>query len=423
MFEILTGTLTPIFIVVGGTFFLFYLRGFYVLHPKSLIKALFDGKDSLKGLNLALAGTLGVGNILGVVNAIRLGGEGAVFWMLFSSLFASALKYAEAFLAVKTGEKGRGGAYFYIEKAMGRFGRAVSVVYSLAFLGNTFSTGCVMQSAAAVSSLSELFFLPELLISFFLAISVFVSSRRGIGRISVITNSVVPIMSAIYVTLTVSVIFLNRENIPDAISAIFSSAFDKEGIIFGIGGFAFTSSVRYGFMRGLLSNEAGSGSSATAHATEKDTTPHRQGCMGIAEVFADTALMCTLTALALITSKVTLSGTDDIRIALSFFGETGGRFFSYLASLSVFVFGFATLVCYSGYADECFSYLTGGKTSGHMRTLLLFIYSVLIFFSPIIPGEKFLLAGDISLSVMTFLNVMSMMILTKKKALVGFEGF
>ncbi len=417
MLEILAGTITPVFIIVGGILFTLYLRGFYVLHPAAFMKTLISGKGSLRGLNLALAGTLGVGNILGVVNAVRLGGAGAVFWMVLSSLLAAALKYAEAFLAVKTREGGRGGAYVYIEKAFRRIGRPLAVIYSVAFLGNGFATGCVMQSSAAVSALSRITGLPALFLSVTLAFAVFLSCFRGINGISKITNLLVPLMSAVYLTLSLLVIYLNRERLPDAVSAIFSGAFTREGAIFGVGGFAFTRAMRYGVMRGVLSNEAGTGSSATAHATEAGATPHKQGCMGVAEVLADTALMCTVTALALLTSGIRLDSDNDIESALLVFEKTGGGVFLLLAGVCVFIFGFASVICYSGYGTECLEYLFRGNAPRRSIILYIALYSFLVLVSPFIPGEGFLLASDTSMCIMTLLNIPAMYILSKKKAL------
>ncbi len=414
MLHQLINTLPTLMIILGGLAFTLSLRGFFILHPVDFIKDILGGGGSLKSLNLALAGTLGVGNIVGVVNAIKHGGPGAVLWMLLSCILAASLKYKEAYRALTLKRDGKGGAYFYIEKAFSRIGRPLAVIFSVAFIVNTFATGCIMQSGAAVSGAYSLTGLNPAFISAFLAIIVFFSCRRGIPRVSKITNLTVPVMSTVYILLAFTVIVINRERLPEAALSIVRGAFNIRGMLSGVGSAAFTECIRYGVMRGLLSNEAGAGSSATAHATDPDSTPHRQGSVAVLEVLIDTAVMCSITALAILTSGIPISGENDIEIALSAFRISGGPIFCAVASLSVFVFGFATVICFSSYGGECISYIAGGRQSSErIFFVYLLLYTAAVALSPFVPGESFLLLADASMGIMVLINVPALFLLER----------
>ncbi len=408
---VFVGLIVPGAIITGGIYFAFRLRFFALRSPLRFLKTLKDGDGSFKSLNLALAGTLGVGNVVGVVNAIRLGGAGSVLWMILSAIIASYLKYAEAYMAVKTrrrtGNKAHGGAYVYIREAFGKCGGLLSVMFCLCFVVNSLATGCILQASAVVTGVS--YFLPEnvsLAVSLALALLVAVSVIGGIHKISAITNKTVPIMSAVYLVTAAFIIILNAERIPLALSEIFNRAFAGEGVIYGVGAFMFTECMRCGIMRGLLSNEAGCGSSATAHATDPNAAPHKQGCMGIAEVLADTVIMCTVTALALLTSGAELVGENDVHTAISAFERSGGSVSSLLICICIAVFGYATLICFAGYGNECVSFLFKDKKKRALvNALFITTYVVLTGVSPYVSGEAVLLAADTSMGIMSVINI------------------
>ncbi len=412
MLESLIKFIPVAFILVGGSILFTFLWRRGQIKPVTVVRTLTESKASLRGLNLALAGTLGVGNILGVVNAVRIAGPGAVFWMVASSVIAASLKYAEGYLAVKTRKDGMGGAYVYIERAFGKAGRACGIIFALAFLVNTFATGCVMQGSAAVSGVREITGKGGIWMSIPLALTVFLSCRKGIERVSSLTSKLVPVMSTVWLVLTVLTVFVNRENLPHVLSDILCGAFDGRSASAGVGAVVFSEVVRTGVMRGLLSNEAGAGSSATAHASERNTTPDRQGCMGVAEVFFDTAVMCTVSALAFLTSGVKFYGRDDIGIAMDALYITGGSAFSTLGAASVWVFGFATLVCFSAYGGECISYITKKESArSALSRMYLFVFCAFVALSPFIRVDLFLDFADASMSVMTVLNVAALILL------------
>ena len=415
MKNIITDLLSPLAIILGGVFFTLYIRAFFLLHPRRFISTL-RGEASFRALNLALAGTLGVGNIVGVVNAVRLGGEGAVFWMIVSAVLTSSLKYAEASLSVKTRMKGSdgffGGAYVYIEGAFGRAGKLLGNVFAVLFAVNTLATGCIMQAKASAEALSHVLGAKATVCSALLAVAVLLSVRHGIRRISDLTNRIVPFACAVYIGLCALLIVLNGKNIIPVIIKIISCAFDKEGIIFGIGGFCFTRSMKCGIMRGLLSNEAGCGSSATAHATEENATSHTQGCMGIAEVLTDTVIMCGISAVALLSAGMDLSDEGDIASVISCF-DRYGRIMTVTACCCIALFGFATVICFAGYGCECIGY-TCAKHKKTVSTAYISIYVCAVALSVLCPSEAFLSVADLSMGLMSLINIPAMLLLRKK---------
>lgn len=415
MGNIITDLISPLVIIVGGAFFTAYIRAFFIVRPIRLWSALRSG-TSFRALNLALAGTLGVGNIVGVVNAIRLGGEGAVFWMIASAILTSSLKYAEASLSVQTRIKNTGGifggAYIYIERAFGRAGKLLGNIFAVLFAVNTLATGCVMQAKAASEALCHVLSGGELICSVLIALAVLLSVRHGLRRISEITNRIVPFACAVYVGLCALLIILNGENVIPVLKGIVSGAFKAEGIIFGVGGFCFTRSMRCGIMRGLLSNEAGCGSSATAHATEENALPHVQGCMGIAEVLTDTVIMCGLTAVALLCAGLDLSSGNDIACVIGCFAQYG-RQVSVAVCACIALFGFATVICFAGYGCECIAYLFG-KHEKTVSCVYVAVYVLAVALSVRVPMDAFLLVADLSMGLMSLINIPAMFILRRK---------
>ena len=417
MKNIITDLISPVAIMLGGIFFTVYIRAFFILRPKMFLDTIRNG-TSFRALNLALAGTLGVGNIVGVVNAIRLGGEGAVFWMIVSAFLTSSLKYAEASLSVQTRIKGAdgffGGAYLYIEKAFKKAGRLFGGTFAFLFLINALATGCVMQAKASAEAMSYVLGGSEIVCSVMLSIAVLLCVRSGLKKISVLTNRIVPFACAAYVGLCFLLIILNGKNVVPVLKNITAHAFETDGVIFGIGGFCFTRSMKCGIMRGLLSNEAGCGSSATAHATEENVTAHVQGCMGIAEVLTDTVLMCGLTAVALLCEGIDLSSESDIASVISCFSRYG-RAVTTAVCVCIALFGFATVICFAGYGCECIGYICGRRKKTP-SSAYVFVYVCAVAVSVLIPGETFLFVADLSMGLMSLINIPALLILRKSIA-------
>ena len=386
----LTGGGVLFCLALCGGFFLLYLRGLPLVRPRKMLSILGEvqpnGQSPAKATFLALAGTLGVGNLVGVANAISVGGAGAVFWMWVSALFAMVLKYAEILLAIqhrRVGETGFfGGATYYMKdywqsrKSM-RLSAILPCVFSLFLILNSLSMGCMVQVGAIVSSASDAFRLPSLVCAVLLLLLVIPLAAKGTKEISALTSYLVPIMSLGLLVLSILLLYLRRAVLGEVFREIFHGAFSSESFAGGVLGFLTSRALRVGTMRGLLSNEAGCGTSPTAHATSPTESPAKQGVWGIFEVFVDTLLLCTLTALVILSSGVELSSGDGMALTVAAYTSVLGPWASYFLAAAVFAFGYATLLCWVNYGLESVRFLSAKK--GWKRAYLwLFACSILL---------------------------------------------
>ena len=310
--EYVFGVGVPVILILAGLFFCFKLRFFHFLHPIRVLSALKpesakNGASSFGAMSLALAGTLGVGNMVGVASAIALGGFGAIFWMWVSAIVAMILKYAEITLAMRHRRfdaEGRpyGAAMYYISDALGgkRVGRAVASVFACLCIFNAISMGGMIQVNSAANAINGAFGIPPIIIGVIFAIITVWTALRGRDGILAVTESLVPFMTLGFLLLSVAVICIYPQRTLNAFSLIFKSAFTLRSGVSGAFGFLLSSSLRYGTMRGILSNEAGCGTAPAAHAVSSCRIPAKQGAWGIFEVFVDTILLCTLTAIVII---------------------------------------------------------------------------------------------------------------------------
>lgn len=291
----------PIFLAVSGGFFLTSLRAFFLFHPRRVLHTLrgafSEGKDSFRTLMLALAGTLGVGNITGVAVGILLGGAGSVFWLLVSALFATVLKYAESTLTASGGHRD---GMIGILRGTFSFGRYLSAFYALLCVGLAFFLGAALQSRAVVGVATAVCALPPWISSAIFAVFLFLCLLGGSEKILNKTAVLIPITTVLYIILCIFTIFSEISRLPSVLRMIFSSAFTPSAALSGTFGFLFSSAVREGFCRGLLSNEAGAGTSTLAHAGNRGVSAAAEGILGMCEVFFDTVLLCMLTAFSLL---------------------------------------------------------------------------------------------------------------------------
>ncbi len=386
---ILTGGAVPVLLLFCGVFFIIYLRGYPLRAPRAMLSAMKRGNGTghtpFRAVTEALAGTLGVGNIVGVANAIFIGGAGAVLWMWVSAILAMILKYAEILLAVahrrqSLDGKNYGGAFYYIKdhffsKGKPYTGFFLSGVFAALMILDALSMGCVIQVRAVVSAAENVGRLPAWGIALLLLLCTLPLLIRGKHGISALTEYLVPIMSAGYILLSVAVLILRRDAVGDALGSIFSSAFSVESASGGVLGFLTSRALRVGTMRGLLSNEAGCGTSPTAHAGADAFSPAAQGVWGIFEVFVDTILLCTMTALVILVSysDVEMLGFDGMKMAIRAYSSVLGGASELFFAAAVFCFGYATLLCWGGYGMEAVSFLS--KKRG-WRVWYLFLFCV-----------------------------------------------
>ncbi len=425
---ILTGGLVPPLLLACGLFFLFYLRGEPFRSPRRMLHSMREsgagsGVSPFRAVTEALAGTLGVGNIVGVANAISVGGAGAVFWMWISALVASILKYAEILLAVahrraRADGKHYGGAFYYIKDYFLSHGRRaaailLSTVFALFMILNALSMGCVIQVRAVTSALQNALTLPSWVIGGFLLLLTVPLLLRGRHGISALTEYLVPVMTGGYLLLSVAVLILRREALGEAFSLILSGAFSPASAAGGILGFFTSRALRVGTMRGLLSNEAGCGTSPTAHAAANAKDPAAQGVWGIFEVLVDTVLLCTVTALVILVSydDVALFKNDGVLMAIRAYSVVLGGFSDVFFALSIFCFGYATLLCWGGYGLESLQFLSIKR---HWRVLYLLSFSACIFIGVYAAPDAVWEIADLAITVLTTVNLAVMLLMRRE---------
>ena len=384
--------------------------------------------SSFQALMVSTASRVGTGNIVGVSTAICLGGPGAVFWMWVMCIIGAASAFVESTLAqiYKRKEKDGscyGGPAYYIEQAL----RAplLSILFCI-FLILTYAGGfnllCSynLQSTFAAYSFYDAKWTP-MIIGAVIALLVGFCLFGGGKKIVRLTEVVVPFMGLFYVLISLIVIFAHVKNIPQMFVSIFQNAFDFKSIFGGISG----SCMIYGIKRGLYSNEAGVGSAPNASASANVSHPVKQGLVQTVSVYIDTLLLCTATALMCLSSGVEISekvnGTPYVQNALStVFGGLGPIFIT----AAMILFAFTTLLGNLYYVDNALIYLNRKKRPGKIFMNFFYILCVLvIFFGAIIPMDAAWAAADISMGLMTIINLPCCVILfgVVKKALTDYE--
>lgn len=414
----ISGVLTPIALMGCGVGFLCYLRGGPLCHLRTVLRAMTrrdraGGISPFRALTLALAGTLGVGNIVGVASAIAMGGAGAVFWMWISALVAMILKYAEIVLAVKhrrTDPSGNpyGGAMYYIRDSFTltrpRIGTFLAATFAVLCIVDALSTGCVIQVNAVANAFEGVFGLPVWISGIVLTLLCIFLVGRDVASLSFLTERLVPLMTGGYLLLSAAVLILRADAIPEAFAGIFRDAFTPQSAAGGVLGFLLNRGVRYGTMRGLLSNEAGCGTAPIAHAAANTKSPVEQGFWGIFEVFVDTILLCTVTALVILVEPqvIEIYAGDGVMMTIGAYAETLGQGAACFLAVAVLLFGFATVLCWSHYGASCVSYLTRSPAAATAYRIAVCL-SVLI--GALVAPDSVWEVADFAIGTMTLINL------------------
>ena len=413
------GVILPFLLLGAGLVYCFLLRGAPLFHPKRTL-LLLKGKTreetlrSLKGLCMALSGTLGVGNISGVALAIAYGGAGSIFWMWISALLAMLLKYAEIVLALFYGKEGNGtGAMAYMKAALrGRAGRALAATFALLCVLLAFLLGGLLQANAIAECLGGFFGAPPLGVGLLLAALaglVILGGERRIGRVTV---WLIPLLTLSYLFLSLGILLANAAALPSALGRIFSSAFSREAALGGGGGFLVSRALRYGVSRGLLSNEAGCGTAPLAHATAR-TDPVKQGIMGMVEVFVDTVLLCTVTALVILIAFPSVpTSLGGALVAVMAYGELAGKGAAVFVALALVLFAYGTVICWAYYGERGVGYLLGERPlckRAYFLLLSLCLFGGCLFSSALVWGIT-----DALLSLMTLFNLLALLLLAPR---------
>ena len=416
------GVGVPVLLLLSGIFYCIRLKGFCFVHPLNTVKYLLAGKrrggvSPARALCLALAGTLGVGNMVGVASAIALGGVGAVFWMWVSALVAMVLKYAEIVLAMRhrrfDGEgRPHGAAMYYIKDLFhGKSaGRALAAVFAVLCIVNSVSMGGMIQVKAAADAMHGVFGIPPAVIGAAFAVVAAYAMFRGTRGVLSLTEKLVPFMTVGFVVLSVAAIASDIHGAARAVAAIFDNAFTVKSGLSGVGGFLLSGALRYGAMRGILSNEAGCGTAPAAHAVSDCDSPAEQGIWGIFEVFVDTILLCTLTAVVIIMSGG-IEGRDYMMTTVTAYSSALGNGAGVFIAVSVVLFGLATVLCWGHYGMESLGYLTGGKCSVR---LFVFAYCVSVVIGSVSSGDMIWEIADMAIGGMTLINLCVLLAMSRE---------
>ena len=368
--------------------------------------------SQFQSLCTALAATVGTGNIVGVAGAIATGGPGAVFWMWIIAFFGMMTNYSENVLGILYRRKDdhgewHGGAMYYLRDGLGgkknckQVGAVLAVLFSIFCLLASFGIGNMSQVNSMVSNVNNAFGIPKAAVGAFLVLAVGLVVIGGLKRVAMVTERLVPFMVIVYFIGAFIIIIMHFGKIPAIFAAIFKGAFSLKAVAGGGFGAGLALAMKMGFKRGVFSNEAGLGSSVMVHSSSNVKEPVRQGMWGIFEVFADTIIVCTLTAIVLLSSgAIDLgNGVADEAILESIggssnlmsyaFGQAFGKVGSGFIAIAILLFAYSTVLGWSHYGTTAIRYLFGEKGVWPYR-----IFFVLLVFGGSVMEAQ--LAWDIS---------------------------
>lgn len=326
----------------------------------------------------ALAATVGTGNIAGVAGAIAIGGPGAVFWMWISALLGMCTKFSEVTLAVHFRERNArgdlvGGPMYYIKNGLSKYWQWLAVAFSAFGVLTVFGTGNATQVNTITTAINSALLnynvisdsavnLSNIIMGITIAVLVGLVLLGGVKRIGSVAEKLVPFMAVFYIILALGVVLLNIENVPRVLYSIVYGAFNPSAVTGGVVG-GFFLSVQKGVSRGIFSNEAGLGTGSIAHACADTQKPVKQGFFGIFEVFTDTILICTLTALVILCSGVPVSYGSAAGAELTILGFTStyGNWVSIFTAVAMCCFAFSTIIGWGLYGARCIEFLFSSR--------------------------------------------------------------
>jgi AGCS family alanine or glycine:cation symporter len=432
-----------------GLYFMVGLRFYPILKLGAAFRGLFKSRQAhgkgeispFAALSTALSGQVGTGNLAGVATAIALGGPGAVFWMWITALIGMALAFAEGSLAIRYRETTsdgvhRGGPMSYIMIGLGPKWTWLAVIFCFGTLFSAMVTGNAVQSHEAANGLRELFGLDASLSGVIVGLLVFVVIVGGIKSIGNVAEKIVPFMALAYVMLALIAIALDIQDIPESFARIFHGAFSPQAAGGGFVGAAMIMAIRAGVARGLFSNEAGQGSTPMAHAVAQTDDPEQQGRMAMMGTFIDTIVICTMTALVILTVEGEFTGggvtVEHVwQSDLTGFNMTSGAFAAafpaliggiplgtLVAGTALILFVFTTLITWSYYGERAITFLydripgSGRKGEKAMHLAWRMLWCVVIFIAASQESELVWRLGDISNAAMALPNLIALALLS-----------
>ena len=437
-----------------GLWIMVGLKFYPIRQLGSAFKGLFAGRKGsgageispFAALSTALSGQVGTGNLAGVAFAIAWGGPGAVFWMWVTALIGMALAFAEGSLAIRYREKTsdgvyRGGPMSYIMMGLGPKYTWLAIIFCLGTLFSALVTGNSIQSNEVATGLNELFGIERWIGGLVVALAVFVVIIGGIKSIGNVAEKVVPFMAAAYVVLAIIALVLNAGDLPATFGLIFEGAFNNQAAEGGFVGAVIIIAIRAGVARGLFSNEAGQGSTPIAHAVAQTDDPEQQGRMAMLGTFIDTMVICTMTALVILTVQGDFTGggeavshvwqsdlstvetagvaTTIAAYAAAFPMEIASiPLGTLVVSMALILFVFTTLLTWSYYGERAITFIydrVPGSTRGGEKVLHIIwrvIWCVAIFVGATQPSQLVWRLGDISNAAMALPNLLALALLS-----------
>lgn len=438
----------------AGLYMMIGLRGYPIRNLLSSLVGIFrKSKEKGEGeispfaaLSTALSGQVGTGNLAGVATAITLGGPGAVFWMWVTAFFGMALAFGEGALAVRYRERTadgvyRGGPMAYITYGLGPKWKWLAILFCLGTLFSALVTGNSIQANSFGDSVNELTGLSDWVGGLVAAIAVFIVIIGGIKSIGRVAETVVPFMAGAYIVMAIIALIINFGDLPETFSRIFGGAFNVQSASGGFLGAAVILAIRAGVARGLFSNEAGQGSTPIAHAVAQTNDPAAQGRFAMMGTFIDTIVICTMTALVMLTVSGDFTYTDPSGAAvavehawqsdLNGFAMTSGAFAAafpfdvagipigtLIASIALLLFVFTTLLTWSYYGERAITYIydqfPGASLRGEKTLHIIWrvLWCIVIFIGSFAPLELVWRLGDISNAAMALPNIIALMALS-----------
>jgi AGCS family alanine or glycine:cation symporter len=423
-----------------GIYFSFRTGFLQVRYFREMIRLLFNGRASDKGVSsfqafsLAIAGRVGTGNIAGVATAIAMGGPGAIFWMWVIAFLGSASAFIEATLGqiykqVKDGQY-RGGPAFYIEKGLGL--KWYAVIFSIATILSTALFLPGVQSNSIASGMHNAFTVPTAVTGGLVTVLLGLIIFGGVRRIGRVAELVVPFMAAAYILMAVVIIVMNIRQVPSVFGLIFRSAFDLEPAFAGLFGMA----VSWGVKRGVYSNEAGQGTAPHAAAAAEVSHPAKQGLVQAFSVYVDTLFVCTATALMILfTGQYNVANPAGGFLVENLPGIATGPQYTQQAiathfpslgapfvAVALFFFAFTTLMAYYYIAETNLSYLNKRRLQVWKLWILRALMLLAVFYGSVKTAESAWVLGDIGVGVMAWLNIVAILLL-QKPALVALKDY
>ena len=420
--NLLWGDFTVILILAIGLYLTLRYRFIQFRNPlKILCSTLFlekrennsakKGITNIQALSTALGASMGTGNIVGVAAAISIGGSGSVFWMILSSFIVMSLAFTENVLGIiyknKFKEKSNEtGAILYIDKGLNC--KSIAVIYAVFCLAASFGIGNISQANSAAESLSEIGVAPAAVGIILCAATAF-SVFKGGRFIASISEKIIPIISVLYIICAFICIIIYGNNISDILIDMINSAFGFRQVTGGCTGAIINISLTTGLRRGLFSNEAGMGSSVFAHTSTDCTDPCTMGLWAMVEVFIDTALLCTLTALVILCTGADKSGLEGAAMIIEAFRRCFGNYGAYIAAIANTVFAAASISGWYYYGEKCAVFLSEKQTFINSYRIL---YSCAVFAGAVFSSTILWAISDILNAFVMFPNLAAILILS-----------